>query len=104
MEEAFQPHPNRDSVNLTVTGTTASALIRPVSESNFSNSVRIENNGTGRVFIRFGDSTVTAVAGTGMAMRPDSVEVFTVPRGATHIAAIAAGVGNALNCTLGGGV
>lgn len=49
--------------------------------------VRIYNGGTNPVFIAFGGSAVTATT-SGMPVAPSGPECFTLPFGATHVAAI----------------
>jgi hypothetical protein len=102
MSTPFQPL-QRDSVPLSVTASTQRIRIRPDAEANFTNSVRIIVIGTDAIRIQFGDSGVTAAVATGIPMIGNSVETFTVPAGATHLAAIAGGTASALTSTLGGG-
>jgi hypothetical protein len=106
MTMTFQPYPNTDSVNLSVGATSANALVCPSSDAVFRSVVRIHNRETVEVFIRFGLSGVVASTESGMSMAPGSVETFTLPTDATHVAVIAVGGGGGggLNITLGGGV
>jgi hypothetical protein len=66
--------------------------------------VRLSTNGADAVcFVEFGDSSVTAAASTGMRMGPGSIEVFSIPLGATHVAAITASGSATLYVTPGAG-
>lgn len=51
---------------------------------------RIHNDGTATVHIEFGDSTIAAGIGTSISVGAGTTEVLGC-RGATHVAAIAAG-------------
>lgn len=65
-------------------------------------AVRLSNAGDVAISVRFGDSTVTA-ATTAMDILPGSAEVFRVPTGATHLAAIVASGTGTLKITAGSG-
>lgn len=104
MSTPFQPHPNRVSANLAVTATTANVRVRPDTEGDYTNSVRIAVVGSDNVFLRFGDSAVAATTTEGLAMLAGTIESFTLPEGATHVAAISTGTGSSINVTLGGGL
>lgn len=50
--------------------------------------VRVYNAGTTPVFIAFGASAVAATTAVGIPIAPGGPENFTLPFGATHVAAI----------------
>lgn len=76
------------------------------------NQVELENSGTARVFIRFGDSTVVATTGTASATTPTAgsysigpglCKIVTRPVSATHMAHISGTAAQTLYCTPGNG-
>ena len=69
----------------TISGTTSSARVAYPVNSDF---VRVMNAGTTVAYVRSGDSTVVAAAGTGQFIRGASDTVFRRDRNDTHIAAI----------------
>ena len=94
------------SANLTVTTSSARVQI-PAGGS----QVRIAANGTQNVFVKFGNSSVDATTGD-MCVIANTVVLFTVSRPTvnsasgdahTHVAAIAAATGTAINVTSGAG-
>lgn len=99
--EAFLPIGN--TVDFAVTGTTASAALR-IPMPGQPSVVRLANIGTETVFVAFGPSTVAATVADGFPMIANSVECFSLPADATHVAAIAGGVGSTLYATVGEGV
>lgn len=66
-------------------------------------AVRLSNSGVYTISFQLGDSTVTA-SSSSMDLIPGSVEVFKVPVGATHIAAIVSAGTATLKITGGAGV
>jgi hypothetical protein len=69
--------------------------------------VRIVNDGTATVWVRFGSSAVTVTSSNGLALPAGAVEVLTVPapvQGEIHLAAIAAGSTGIVNVALGAGI
>lgn len=100
----FEPVLGRDSDNLTVGTVSAAMRVRPDAEANNRMSLRIDNDGPNRVFIAWGSAAAVAAVGTGLSLRPNAQETFTIPRGATHLAAIASAAGNSLNTTPGYGL
>jgi hypothetical protein len=104
MGRPFEPVIGRSSDNLTVTAASAAIRVRLDAEASERMSLRIDNDGPNRVFIAWGDSSVAATLLGGLSLRPNTAETFTIPRGATHLAAIASAVGNALNTTSGYGL
>ncbi len=96
---SFQPV--GDTVSLAVgTGTSNIAVTR---NGMGLQAVRLFNDGNEKIYVRFGDSTVTAAVATGIPMLPNSIEVFSFQREQTHIAAIAGAPGNTLRVTTGEG-
>ncbi len=85
---ALAPFTPAGTVSLAVTTSTARvALSAPRGDQ-----IRIANPAGGQiVFLRFGDSTVNAAL-TDTPILTGAVEVFTIPRAATHMAAIAGGL------------
>jgi hypothetical protein len=76
----------------TISGTTTTAnvalpIAAPIACGSERPQVRVYNGGTTPAFIAFGDSTVTATVNH-IPVAPSGPEVFTVPFGATHVAAI----------------
>lgn len=91
--------PVGNTVNLAVTGTTGSIA---VTRGGFgTQSIRVFNTGTQTVFIKIGDSSVTAVLTTSMPIFAGSVETFLIKADQTHVAAIAAGAGSTIYITTG---
>jgi hypothetical protein len=69
-----------------------------------SDCVRVRNAGTAEAFIEVGDDSVTAAVATAMPIAAGAIEVFSVPSGTTHIAAIAVGSTGTIYFTPGSGV
>lgn len=69
-----------------------------------SDCVRVRNAGTAEVFIELGDSDIEATTTASTPVAAGSVEVFGVPPGTTHIAAIAVGSTGTIYFTPGSGV
>lgn len=67
-----------------------------------SRNIRIYNGGSNPVFVRFGDSTVTAAAANAMPLPAGGVEVFN-HADATHLAAIYASGSGTVYITPGEG-
>lgn len=99
--ESFSP--SGVTQNTAVTGTSARLELRNVMPGQPS-VVRLANVGTDVIFLAFGDSTVTATTAAGMPMIGNSVECFSIPQGATHVAAISAGTASTLYETVGEGL
>jgi hypothetical protein len=72
-------------VNISYTGTSASAAIPVASDGNRPRYIRIAS--TNQCYVKLGTSGVTAAAGDIMVQPADSV-ILHVPMGITHIAAI----------------
>jgi hypothetical protein len=70
--------------------------------------VRVMNNGSATVWIRFGASGVTVTAANGMPIPPGAIEVFSVPMNLVnadvYVAAIAAGATGSIYFTPGDGL
>lgn len=98
--------PLSPTVNLAVT--TASARVAktalPTNSGGATHELRIVNTGTVVAFVAFGDSAVTADAGTGMPVLPSTVESFQLNASQTHIAAICTAGTTTLYATTGLGV
>lgn len=73
------------TVNIDVAATTANVALTSGDQQ------WICNDGTATAWIKFGDSAVTAALATAAPIRSGVDVVLTIPTGATHIAAIAAG-------------
>lgn len=87
---AFTPGAAASTVTVSATSTTSATAFNPASGSASGNSAaRVYNAGPETVFIEFGDSSVVAVATTGMPVPAGAVEVFTTNRRA-YIACICA--------------
>lgn len=98
----FGQYQGQNTVNTAVTGT--SAYVTLPAPTIGVRSVRIVCAGTANIFVKFGTSTsVTAVAANDMPMLANTAEVFLLPNDITHIAAIAAGAGSTMYCTVGEG-
>lgn len=65
-------------------------------------ALRMLNSGDDIVFVKFGDASVVATTDD-IPMLGNTVEVFAAPSGATHCAALSAGVANTLYITPGDG-
>jgi hypothetical protein len=99
---AFYPQAN--TVNVAVTGTSANVQFTTGIGLLNGCQVRLFNSGTNITYINFGaTSAVTATTTAGLAMAPNSIEVFTVPYSTTYVAAIGTS-GNTLYATPGEGV
>lgn len=61
-----------------------------------SRSIRIVNKGPDYSYIEFGSSGVSAASSRSLIILPDSIEVFGVRDGETHIAVICEGATNTL--------
>lgn len=81
--------PTGSTVNLAVTNSTGSVALPQAGNKGLWN-VRVNNLGSATVFINFGTSAVTATTAAGMPITAAAPEVFSVPDGATHVAAITA--------------
>lgn len=97
--------PTGDTVNIVVGAASARVALGPP-VSNGALQCRIMNNGTATVWIKFGDSTVTATVAAGIPVGPGVTEVLTTPHVATavNVAAIAAGATGTIYFTQGEGV
>ena len=95
---SFEPQGN--TVNLAVLTTTANVAI--TNPGSGTRSLRIANIGTNNVFINFGkNNSVTAVLTTSIPLLANSVSMFQLKSDITHVAAIAAAIGNTIYCTTG---
>jgi hypothetical protein len=88
-----------NTVNLTVG--TSSARVAATGSGQGIQSIRLTNTGSNTVFIKIGNSTVSATVAAGFPMLPNTVETFMLGKDDTHIAAIAASTGNTLYVTTG---
>jgi hypothetical protein len=88
---AFQPVQDRSastgftrsmSYKISVTGTSAATLIVG------GGYARVYNASSDIVYIDFGSGSIAATATTSIALAPGVPEVWALPNGATHIAAI----------------
>lgn len=86
---AQNPFTPAGTVSRAVTGTTASvALSHATASGPTPNSILITSPSANAIaFIKFGDSTVTAVV-TDTPILPGIVMVFSIPPATTHVAAI----------------
>jgi len=93
--------PVGDTVNVAVGVATASvAVTRP---SIGTQAVRLFNSGTNVIYVSFGTSGVAATVAISIPMLPNSIEIFGLPNGVTHVAAISGIAGNTLYITTGEG-
>lgn len=98
------PNPFRpagSTVNIDVSGSSQAVLIGSC------DSIRIMNDGTATVWLRFGDATVTATTATGMPVGPGVTEVIEFEQGLGQpisVAAIAAGATGKIYFTPGIGI
>lgn len=102
MDRSFAP--SSETVNINVSGTSQRVF---VGSRNGPIGVRVVNNGTETVWIRAGDSSVTATTASGLPIGPGVHEVLTfnpAQNGELHIAAIAAGATGRIYFTQGSGV
>lgn len=67
-------------------------------------NLRLFNGGTAKVWLAFGGSDVVATTSGMPVGGNDFCEVITVPRNATHVAAIAAGSTGIISFTVGVGI
>lgn len=89
------------TVNINVSSSSQSVL---VSNLGSGQQVRVENDGSATVWIRAGDSTVTATT-SNIPIPSGDIEVFTFnPKGPLYIAAIAAGSTGKVYFTPGAGI
>lgn len=81
--------------NVAIAATTSSGSAALPGNTEVPGSIRVYNSGTtGVAFVRWGASAPTAVA-TDTFVAPGSTEVFSIPPGVTHVAAIlSASTGN----------
>lgn len=101
MATPFQPRP------ASKVGITVSASSQRVAITGAPSSVRVNNSGTARVWINYGDATVTATTATGMDINPGVIEVLSFPNptaGTFYIAAIAEGATGEITFTPGLGI
>lgn len=101
MDAAFTPGP---TVNLAVTGTTGSVALGTGGGASGTPQVMVTAPAGGQiVFIKFGSSSVAAVAATDTPILPGTAQIFTPPGGTTHVAAITATSTQTLYFTTGHG-
>ncbi|MDE2472695.1 MAG: hypothetical protein KGL35_29225 [Bradyrhizobium sp.] len=104
---SFSPLANTGSLSVG-TSSTSAAIPLPGSATGWSHECQVSNTGTNAVFVAFGGSSVTAaipVAGTpanGIPVPAGATVNFSLS-GASHIAAIASTVTNAIYFTAGVG-
>lgn len=87
MSEIFQP---RMGTSAAISATTSSSRVAVSNVPSEGGQVRVAVGGVSGaawIFVAFGDSTVTATSAD-VPMLPNTVEVFTVGRGVTHVAAL----------------
>jgi hypothetical protein len=97
----FQPTP-ASTVNIDVASSSANVL---VNASSGGGQVRIMNNGSATVWVKFGtDNTVAATTASGFPVGSGGTEVVTVPLGPIYVAAIAAGSTGKIYFTPGSGI
>lgn len=90
------------TVNINVASSSANVQ---VSDRPGSQQVRIMNDGTATVWIRFGtDNSVAATTASGVPVAAGATEVLTAPMGPVWVAAIAAGATGKVYFTPGGGI
>lgn len=90
------------TVNIDVS---ASSQAIQVSTSAAPQQVRVMNNGTATVWIKFGASNVAATLAADHPVGPGATEIFTVAEGvAPYVAAIAAGATGKIYFTPGAGI
>lgn len=98
MLDAFCPGA---TVNIDVSGSTQRVALGNAAGGQ---QVRICNLGTAPAWLAFGGSDVEATTAAGTPIPAGAVEVLTIPRTATHVAAIAAGATGKVYFTLGVGI
>ncbi len=86
------------AVSRTVSGTSA----RVAYATGSGNVIRICNVGAAEAYVKSGDSTVTATTSS-MSIPAGVVEVFTIPKTDTHLAAISDGGSTTLRIARGDG-
>lgn len=92
------------TVVLSATTTTSRVALLPSTSYYRGGSLRVGSISTNaNCFIKFGDSTVVATT-SDMVIPLGTVEIFTVPVNATHVAAITSAGTAILNLTLGEGI
>jgi hypothetical protein len=95
MQKAFGP--SGATVSLAVSAASARVALP-------ARSIRLHNSSEVTMFIAFGDSAVSATVAAGMPIPAGGVEVFDVPGGPTHVAAITASGTGTLYVTPGQGL
>lgn len=97
--KAFSPIGN--TVNAAVTATTAALAI-----TEGGDTVLVTNVGSLTIFIKFGDSTVTAALATSTPVLPNSAQTFRrgIAQLAQYIAVISTATGNTVYVTTGEGI
>lgn len=100
MSQPFTPLPG-STVLIDVSSSTQAKALTTV---NPGTSIRVCNDGTATAWIDFGNSTVTTAATTGIPIGAGVVEIYAVPSGATHVAAIAASTTGKIYFTTGNGI
>lgn len=109
--KVFLPDDNA-TVGHTVTTSSSRVQLRAAATGEQSDTVqvRVYNTGSVAVFVRFGNSSVTATvpvvggAAGGVAIAPGSVEPFGIRSSDTHVAAITSSGSATVYWTLGEGV
>ena len=95
--------PTGDTVNIAVASSSANVQIEP--DSTIWRKIRVMNNGTATVWIRFGaDSSVAASASKDIPIGSGGTEVFTVHATPIWVAAIAAASTGSIYFTPGEGI
>lgn len=99
---AFRPY-DRETATVSVTTTTGRTALGTNFTENRSRHSMLSNDGSETVFVRFGDSTVEATTAD-VPLLAGTVQVFSPPADATHIAAITASGTSTLYVTAGEGI
>ena len=76
---------NINNPSATISATTTSARVAYPADTDF---VRVLNDGAAVAWLRSGDSSVTAAAGTGQFLHQNKSTIFRRNRNDTHIAAV----------------
>lgn len=98
--DIFAFTPIGDTVN--ITAATSTGRVQITDSSAGSSNIRIHNKGTEPVWIKFGDSTVTAVLGTSIPVPVGAIEIFGIGN-SKYVAAITSSGTSALYATPGQG-
>lgn len=97
---AFKPYDSATVNSATNGSSNRVALPYPARSSDV---IKVANIGTAAAFIKIGDSAVAAATATSMPVLSNSVEVFTLNAGDTHVAIIGE-AGSTVYVTMGTGM